>query len=252
MKPNVSLRKLFLMLFVLAGSPTVAMADVSTIIAQTADLGDVKLHYLKSGTGPAVILIHGYTQTSRMWRPVIPTLAKRFKTPYPIVLVIAGLFLSLIPHMPRIELNPEVVFLLFLPPLLFSAAFQTSWRDFRFNISSIALLALGLVSFTVYGVAFASHWILPDFTWRLGLVLGAVICTTDAIAASKTAAAPTSFARPIPSRRSSVTSSARNSIAEFSASVTQTKAIATTIAHHSNRLSPQINPKATAQAVASK
>jgi Na+/H+ antiporter len=115
---------------------------------------------------------------------VLATLAKRFKTPYPIVLVIAGLFLSLIPRMPRIELNPEVVFLLFLPPLLFSAAFQTSWRDFRYNISSISLLALGLVSFTVYGVAFASHWILPDFTWKLGLVLGAVICTTDAIAAT--------------------------------------------------------------------
>ena len=86
--------------------------------------------------------------------------------------------------MPHIELNPKVVFLLFLPPLLFSAAFQTSWRDFRYNIFSISLLALGLVSFTVYGVAFASRWILPDFTWKLGLVLGAVICTTDAIAAT--------------------------------------------------------------------
>ncbi|MFZ3218360.1 MAG: Na+/H+ antiporter [Candidatus Acidiferrales bacterium] len=115
---------------------------------------------------------------------VLATIAKRFKTPYPIVLVIAGLFLSLIPRVPRIELNPEVVFLLFLPPLLFSAAFQTSWRDFLYNISSIALLALGLVSFTVYGVAIACHWILPDFTWSLGLVLGAVVCTTDAIAAT--------------------------------------------------------------------
>jgi len=115
---------------------------------------------------------------------VLATVAKRFKTPYPIVLVIAGLLLSLIPRMPRIELNPEVVFLVFLPPLLFSAAFQTSWRDFRANIYSISLLALGLVSFTVYGVAVAAHWILPDFTWRIGLVLGAVVCTTDAIAAT--------------------------------------------------------------------
>jgi CPA1 family monovalent cation:H+ antiporter len=71
--------------------------------------------------------------------------------------------------------------------LLFAAAFQTSWRDFRYNISSIALLALGLVSFTVYGVAFATRSILPDFTWRLGLVLGAVVCTTDAIAATSIA-----------------------------------------------------------------
>ena len=118
---------------------------------------------------------------------LLATLAKRFKTPYPIVLVIAGLFISLIPRVPHIELNPDVVFLLFLPPLLFAAAFQTSWRDFRYNISSIALLALGLVSFTVYGVAFATHWILPEFTWQLGLVLGAVVCTTDAIAATSIA-----------------------------------------------------------------
>jgi len=117
----------------------------------------------------------------------LATLAKRFETPYPIVLVIAGLFLSLIPRVPHIELNPDVVFLLFLPPLLFAAAYQTSWRDFRYNISSISLLALGLVSFTVYGVAIATHWILPTFTWSEGLVLGAVVCTTDAIAATSIA-----------------------------------------------------------------
>ena len=114
----------------------------------------------------------------------LAVLAKRFKTPYPIVLVIAGLILSLMPHMPHIELNPNVVFLLFLPPLLFAAASQTSWRDFRYNLVSISMLALGLVSFTVYGVAIASRWILPSFTWQLGLVLGAVVCTTDAIAAT--------------------------------------------------------------------
>ena len=87
----------------------------------------------------------------------LAVLAKRFKTPYPIVLVIAGLVLSLLPRMPHIELNPNVVFLLFLPPLLFSAAAQTSWRDFRYNLVSISMLALGLVSFTVYGVAIASR-----------------------------------------------------------------------------------------------
>ena len=111
-------------------------------------------------------------------------LAKRFKTPYPIVLVIAGLFLSLIPRMPRIELNPGSGFLLFLPPLLFSAASQTSWRDFRYNIFSISLLALGLVSFTVYGVALLPTGFCPTSPGKLGLVLGAVICTTDAIAAT--------------------------------------------------------------------
>ena len=125
-----------------------------------------------------------------MHRRAAPPWPNALNTPYPIVLVIAGLFLSLIPRVPHIELNPDVVFLLFLPPLLFSAAYQTSWRDFRYHISSIALLALGLVSFTVYGVAIATHWILPEFTWREGLVLGAVVCTTDAIAATSIARPP--------------------------------------------------------------
>jgi CPA1 family monovalent cation:H+ antiporter len=114
-------------------------------------------------------------------------LAKRFRTPYPIVLVIGGLLLSLVPHMPHAELNPEVVFLVFLPPLLFSAAFQASWRDFRYNLVSIAMLAFGLVGFTVYGIAAVAPSILPGFDWHLGLVLGAVVCTTDAIAATSIA-----------------------------------------------------------------
>src|SRR5271154_3826661 len=118
---------------------------------------------------------------------VLALLAKRFRTPYPIILVIGGLLLSLVPHMPHAELNPEVVFLVFLPPLLFSAAFQTSWRDFRYNLVSISMLAIGLVTFTVFGVAFSTHWLIPSFDWRTGLVLGAVVCTTDAIAATSIA-----------------------------------------------------------------
>lgn len=115
---------------------------------------------------------------------LLAILAKRFRTPYPIVLVIGGLCLSLFPRMPHAELNPEVVFLVFLPPLLFSAALQTSWRDFRYNLFSILMLAFGLVGFTVWGVAVAAPWILPGFSRHLGLVLGAVVCTTDAIAAT--------------------------------------------------------------------
>jgi monovalent cation/hydrogen antiporter len=118
---------------------------------------------------------------------LLAVLAKRFRTPYPIILVIGGLFLSLVPRMPHPELNPEVVFLVFLPPLLFSAAFQTSWRDFRYNLVSISMLAFGLVGFTVFCVAAVVPWILPGFNWHLGLVLGAVICTTDAIAATSIA-----------------------------------------------------------------
>jgi CPA1 family monovalent cation:H+ antiporter len=110
--------------------------------------------------------------------------AKRLQTPYPIILVIGGLILSLVPRGPHIELNPQLVFLAILPPLLFAAAYVTSWRDFRYNLVSIAMLAFGLVGFTVFGVAAASRWILPGFDWRMGLVLGAVVSTTDAIAAT--------------------------------------------------------------------
>ncbi len=111
-------------------------------------------------------------------------LARKLNTPYPIILVIAGLVLSLLPGMPRISLNPDLVFLGFLPPLLFSAAFATSWREFQHNLVSIFFLAFGLVGFTVVGVAAAAHWILPGFDWRSGLVLGAVVATTDAVAAT--------------------------------------------------------------------
>lgn len=117
----------------------------------------------------------------------LAALAKRFQTPYPIVLVIGGLLISFVPHVPRIELSPDVVFLVILPPLLFAAAFHTSWREFRYNLVSIAMLAFGLVAFTVAGVAAAARWILPGFDWRTGLVLGAVVSTTDAIAATSIA-----------------------------------------------------------------
>ena len=115
------------------------------------------------------------------------TLARRFHTPYPIVLVIAGLLLSFVPGLPRVSLNPDVVLLILLPPLLFAAATNTAWRDFRFHLVSILMLAFGLVGFTVLGVGAVSNWLLPGFDWRIGLVLGSVICTTDAIAATSIA-----------------------------------------------------------------
>ncbi len=114
-------------------------------------------------------------------------LANRIRTPYPIVLVIGGLALSLIPGLPRFQMEPNFVFLGVLPPLLFAAAFATSWRDFSYHLVSICFLAFGLVGFTVVGVAFIAQWILPGFDWQLGLVLGAVVSTTDAIAATSIA-----------------------------------------------------------------
>jgi CPA1 family monovalent cation:H+ antiporter len=112
------------------------------------------------------------------------TLAQWLKTPYPIVLVVGGLLLSFVPGLPRISLDPDLVFLAILPPLLFFAAAETSWRDFRHNLVTILSLAFGLVGFTVLGVSLAAHWLIPGFDWKLGLVLGATIAPTDAIAAT--------------------------------------------------------------------
>jgi len=114
-------------------------------------------------------------------------LAKRLSIPYPIVLVIGGLCLSLVPDVPRVSLDPSVVFFVILPPLVFSAAFHISWREFRNNLVNIVLLAFGLVGFTVYGTAAITRWILPGFNWKLGLVLGAVVAATDPISATATA-----------------------------------------------------------------
>jgi hypothetical protein len=111
-------------------------------------------------------------------------LARKLQIPYPIVLVVAGLLLSFVPGTPRVALNPEVVFLVVLPLLLFAAAWLTSWRDFKRNLFSILSLAFGLVGFTVLGVAATAHFLFPGFEWRLGCVLGAVIAPTDAIAAT--------------------------------------------------------------------
>jgi len=117
----------------------------------------------------------------------LAALAKRLEIPYPLVLVIGGLVLSFARHGPHVELNPQIVFLVILPPLVFSASAVTPWRDFRYNLVSIVMLAFGLVGFTVFGVAVASRWILPGFDWRMGLVLGALVSTTDVVAATSIA-----------------------------------------------------------------
>src|SRR5213593_3136355 len=111
-------------------------------------------------------------------------LARKLQTPYPIILVIAGTLLGFVPGIPKISLNPDVIFFVILPPLLYSAAWLTSWREFSFNLVSILFLAIGLVTFTVVGVTQAAHWFLPGLDWRMGLILGAVVAPTDAIAAT--------------------------------------------------------------------
>src|ERR1700755_1480149 len=89
---------------------------------------------------------------------VFGVLSKKLKTPYPIVMVIGGLLLSLVPGIPNIELNPDLVFFVILPPLLYSAAWLTSWREFSYNLVSILFLAFGLVLFTGLGVSRGAPW----------------------------------------------------------------------------------------------
>src|ERR1700730_11480223 len=115
---------------------------------------------------------------------VFAALARKLETPYPIVLVVAGPILGVVSGIPRNPLKSRVIFLLVLPPLLYSAAWLTSCREFKYNLVSILLLAFGLVGFTVLGVAYPAHWLFRGFDLRLGFVLGAVVATTDAIAAT--------------------------------------------------------------------
>ena len=115
-------------------------------------------------------------------------MAERVRLPYPIVLVVAGLLISFVPHMPRIPLEPQLVFVIFLPPLLYFSAWNTSWREFQNNLISITMLAIGLVAFTVIGVALVSDHFITALDFKSGFVLGAVVATTDAIAAASIAA----------------------------------------------------------------
>ena len=114
---------------------------------------------------------------------IFALVARKLDTPYPIVLVVAGLLVGFLPGFPQFKLDPDLVFLLLLPPLLFSAAWNTSWRSFRFNLLSIASLAFGLVGFTALAVALMAPLVFAGFDWRLGFVLGAIVSTTDAVAA---------------------------------------------------------------------
>ena len=116
------------------------------------------------------------------------TIARTLLIPYPILLVIGGLLLGFVhgltPRIPIIRLNPELVFLVFLPPILWAAAYFTSWRDFRANARPIGLLAIGLVLATTAAVAAVAHAALPGLGWATAIALGAIVSPPDAVAAT--------------------------------------------------------------------
>lgn len=113
--------------------------------------------------------------------------ARLLRIPYPILLMLAGVGLSLAPHVPRFALPPGLIFSIFLPPLLYSAAWTLSWREFKRNAALIAMLAFGLVLVTIVTLMLAAGRWLPGFTWQSALLLGAVVAATDAIAATSVA-----------------------------------------------------------------
>jgi CPA1 family monovalent cation:H+ antiporter len=112
---------------------------------------------------------------------VVAIAARRLNIAPSILLVIAGVGLALIPGLPALELAPELVLLIILPPLIYSAGVSMSWREFRFNLRPIALLAFGCVVFTTVAVAAAVHWIF-GLPWAVGFLLGAIVSPPDVVA----------------------------------------------------------------------
>ena len=110
--------------------------------------------------------------------------ARKTALPYPVVLVLVGLLLSFLPHLPKVKLDPNIVFYFFLPPLLYPAALFTSWRDFRRNLRPIVLLAIGLVLLTMIVTACVAHSLIPSLPWAAAFALGAIVSPPDAVAAT--------------------------------------------------------------------
>lgn len=111
-------------------------------------------------------------------------LARWLQVPEPIMLVMGGLAISLVPDLPAVRLKPEYVFLIVLPPLLYAQAWLTSWKDFRDNLRPITFLAVGLVLFTTTAVALVAHALAPALPLSAAFVLGAIVSPPDAVAAS--------------------------------------------------------------------
>jgi CPA1 family monovalent cation:H+ antiporter len=115
---------------------------------------------------------------------LLTVVAGRIGIPYPILMTLGGLLLSLVPNLPRLDLGPDLVFLLILPPLLFGAAFFTSARELWRNARPIGLLAIGLVLATTVAVAVVVHAMVPTIGWAAAFALGAIVSPPDAVAAT--------------------------------------------------------------------
>jgi monovalent cation/hydrogen antiporter len=114
----------------------------------------------------------------------LSALARRLSVPYPIVLVVGGALLGFVPGLPEVRLDPEVVLLVFLPPLLYGEAIFANFGDFRANLRALTLSAVGLVLATMCAVAWAAHALIPGLPWEAAFVLGAIVSPTDPLAAA--------------------------------------------------------------------
>jgi len=108
--------------------------------------------------------------------------ADRARIPLPTLLVLGGLCVAFVPGLPRLVLDPQTIFLIFIPPLLFWASITTSLRDLKRNLRAITLLAVGLVLATMFVVALVAHVMLPQLPWAVCFVLGAIVSPPDAVA----------------------------------------------------------------------
>jgi len=112
------------------------------------------------------------------------TVSRRIRVPYPVLLLLGGLVVGLVPGIPPFELDPQIVFLVVLPPLLYVSAFLTPIRDFKTNLKNIAALAVGLVAVSAGVVAAVAMVLVPGMTWPLAVALGAIVSPPDAVAAT--------------------------------------------------------------------
>jgi Na+/H+ antiporter len=114
-------------------------------------------------------------------------LARRLRLPYPSLLALGGLLMALVHGLPRLDLDPDVVLLVFLPPLLFGAGWRIPWNELFANLRPIGILAIGLVLFTTLGIGLAAHALDPALPLGAAIVLGAIVSPTDPLAASAVA-----------------------------------------------------------------
>lgn len=126
--------------------------------------------------GIIILLLFGITFLS--------IVSNKYKFPFPIVLVISGIVISLIPGLPLISIDPEIIFIIFLPPLLYSAAWNTSWHSFKTSFRPITMAAVGLVLFTTALVALTAYFLIPGLSWPLCFLIGAIVSPPDAVAAT--------------------------------------------------------------------